>query len=279
MANHEREFEYTPRDFVRVKDLLYRHAGIVLNDSKDSLVYSRLVRRLRALQVSRFADYLDDLHPDSPEWQNFLNALTTNLTAFFRENHHFEVLAGLLKQHPVGQTFRIWCCAASTGEEPYSLAMTAVETLQRHDPPVSIIATDIDTQVLQTARAGVYAQDRVRDLSLTQLRQFFLKGTGKNEGKVQVKPYIKKLIQFQTLNLLAKDWSISGQFDAIFCRNVLIYFDKPTQKTVVERFAPHLKVDGHLFVGHSENLTPITRLFSPCGRTVYTLANSPVEKH
>ncbi len=268
-VNVDREFTYTVNDFSRARDLLYQHAGIRLTDSKDSLVYSRLARRLRALGLTDFSDYLSRVSPDSEEWEHFLNALTTNLTSFFRENHHFEYLLSLISQHSSKEPFRIWCAASSTGEEPYSIAMTLVEAFGRYDPPASIIATDIDTNVLRIAREGIYRADRIEKMSDDRMRRFFLKGKGRQLGQVRVRPELQKLIDFRPLNLLSPDWPLSGHFDAIFCRNVLIYFDRPTQKSIVNRFPSLLKPDGYLFIGHSENLSHVTSDFVLKGRTIY----------
>lgn len=268
-VNVDREFAYTVDDFSRVRDLLYKHAGIRLTDSKDSLVYSRLARRLRVLGLTDFSDYLSRVNPDSEEWEHFLNALTTNLTSFFRENHHFDYLSSLITHSHPKEPFRIWCAASSTGEEPYSIAMTLVEAFGRYDPPASIIATDIDTNVLRTARDGIYRADRIEKMSDDRMRRFFLKGKGHQAGKVRVRPELQKLIDFRPLNLLSPDWPLSGAFDAIFCRNVLIYFDRPTQKAIVNRFPALLKPNGFLFIGHSENLSHVTNNFVLKGRTIY----------
>jgi len=268
-----REFEFTERDFERVRQMIHRRAGIALAASKRELVYSRVARRLRALGLRRFSDYLERLEDDdSPEWEAFTNALTTNLTSFFREPHHFPVLAAHLGRAgtPLPQT--LWCCAASTGEEPWSIAITAVEAFGRFDAPVRILASDLDTQVLEQAERGVYALERVERLGAERLRRFFLRGRGPQAGRVRVRDELRRLVVFRRINLLDADWALRGPLDAIFCRNVMIYFDRPTQRRVLERFAPLLRADGLLFVGHSEVLTHAADLYRPCGRTVYRLA-------
>ncbi|OYZ69101.1 MAG: chemotaxis protein CheR, partial [Methylophilaceae bacterium 17-43-7] len=221
----DREFEFTSHDFERVRKLIYQHAGISLSDAKTDMVYSRIGRRLRAVGQDSFKQYLDDLEhqQNAEEWEAFTNALTTNLTSFFREEHHFPILADHLVK--LQKPIRIWCSAASTGEEPYTIAMTACEAFGTLKPPVEIYATDIDTNVLATASKGVYPYERVSKLSEKRRREFFQKGTGQNEGSVRVRNELRSLITFSQLNLLDDQWPIKEPFDAIFCRNVMIYFD------------------------------------------------------
>lgn len=272
------EFPFTEADFEQVRKLIYGRAGIALADSKKQMVYSRLARRVRGLHKPSFGAYLEWLtqHPNDPEWEAFTNALTTNLTSFFRENHHFDIL----KTHVGGLArdalpVNIWCAAASTGEEPYSLAMSMAEHFNTLTPPVRIIASDLDTQVLATGSAGVYADDRLEKVSEDQLRRFFIKGTGAQAGTQRVRQELQSLILFRQINLLDVNWSIRSPLDAIFCRNVMIYFDKPTQRRILERFAPLLRPNGLLFVGHSEHLGHVADLFAPCGKTVYRLKGKP----
>lgn len=269
----QREFQFTQEDFDRVRKLIYDHAGISLAPIKRDMVYSRLARRLRALGMTTFGQYLGHLEKgDAKEWETFVNSLTTNLTSFFRENHHFPILAQYLaglKQRPV----RIWCSAASTGEEPYSLAITACEAFGTVTPPVSILATDIDTNVLATGERGVYPEERVEKLDPERLRRFFLRGSGKQEGYVKVRPELQKLITFSRLNLLDARWPINGPFDAMFCRNVMIYFDKETQYQILKKFVPLLREDGLFFAGHSESFLHAADLVRSLGRTVYERAD------
>ncbi|HEX8788063.1 MAG TPA: CheR family methyltransferase [Telluria sp.] len=272
-----KEFDFTRSDFERVRALIYRQAGISLADSKQEMVYSRLARRLRATGLASFATYLDDLEagrlPD--EWESFTNALTTNLTSFFREAHHFPLLAehALKARGRQGGQLTVWCSASSTGEEPYSIAMTLCEAFNTLTPPVSIVATDIDTNVLATASAGVYPIERVDKLEPERLRRFFLKGKGAQEGLVRVRPELRQLISFRQLNLLADGWDLKGQFDAIFCRNVMIYFDKATQRKILARFVPLMKPDALLFAGHSENFLYVSDALRLRGKTVYELSH------
>lgn len=267
-----REFSYSKQDFERVRRLIYNRAGISLAPSKEDMVYGRLVRRLRQHGLSSFHQYLDLLErSDDAEWQAFTNALTTNLTAFFREPHHFDALRQLFSQLN-RSPLRLWSAASSTGEEPYSMAMTAVEHFGSMDAPVKILATDIDTQVLDTARQGVYPLERVEKLPPERLRRFFQRGTGQNEGYCRVVEGLRRMVEFRPLNLLDPQWDVRGPFDAIFCRNVMIYFDKATQYRILSRVMPLLADDGLFFAGHSESFFHATDLLQPCGRTVYRKA-------
>lgn len=268
-----REFEFTARDFERVRKMIYEHAGISLNESKQELVYSRLSRRLRATGLSTFGEYLRLLESNNEdEWEAFTNSLTTNLTAFFREPHHFPLLAEHLRARKAkGGQIMLWCSAASTGEEPYSMAITAAETFGTLSPPVSIIASDLDTHVLEKARQGVYLEDRISKMNPDLVRKYFLRGSGKNEGYVRVREELRKLITFRQINLLHKEWPLRPPLDAIFCRNVMIYFDKPTQLEILKKFVPLLRSDGLLFAGHSESFHHADEYFKLRGKTVYEL--------
>lgn len=275
----DREFAFTVADFQQIRRMLYDHAGINLNDGKKDMVYSRLARRLRANRLHTFQEYLQLLEgDDETEWEAFINSLTTNLTSFFREPHHFPILTEFLRSRPNQRSFRIWCCAASTGEEPYTLAMTAVNTFGTFTPPVEIIATDIDTQVLAKAEAGIYAMERLSKLPQDVVKRFFLKGTGEREGYAKVRKELRRLISYQQLNLLDPRWPLQGTFDAIFCRNVMIYFDKGTQYKILQRFVPLLEPHGLLFVGHSESLHHAAEFFRLRKQTVYELASARVGK-
>jgi chemotaxis protein methyltransferase CheR len=271
-----REFVFTGADFQRIAKLIYEHAGISLAPTKQEMVYSRLARRLRVRGVSTFSEYIALLETRAgAEWQAFVNALTTNLTSFFREPHHFTELIRFLEQRKRSQQqASIWCCAASTGEEPYSLAMTAVDVFGSFTPRVTIVATDLDTNALEKAEAGIYAEERVAKLRPDQLHRFFLKGTGARAGSVRVRKELRDLVTFRQLNLLDTQWPVRGPFDAIFCRNVMIYFDKPTQRNVLEKLAPLLASDGLLFAGHSESFLHSADLFRLRGNTVYELAQA-----
>ena len=268
----DREFVFNPEDFERIRLLIRSRVGIALSDKKRDLVYSRIARRLRILGLRNFSDYLDYLAQEQSEMQDFINALTTNLTSFFREAHHFDFLADQMRQtDALGRTgrFTLWSSACSTGEEAYSIAMTAIETFGSWTPPVKILATDVDTQVLAQAQQGIYGLERIEKLDTQRLKAFFLKGKGDRQGSVKVRPEVQALVSFQPLNLLAPSWHLRGPFDAIFCRNVMIYFDKPTQYSVLEKFHPLLNESGLLYAGHSESFQHAANLFKSKGKTIY----------
>ncbi|OCA54126.1 protein-glutamate O-methyltransferase CheR [Photorhabdus namnaonensis] len=264
---------YTMSDahFERICQLIYQRAGIVLAAHKREMVYNRLIRRLRTLGIRDFGQYLfileNDINSESEEWQEFINALTTNLTAFFREAHHFPLLAKHASKK--SGSYRVWSAAASTGEEPYSIAMTLSDVLGERFHQVKIIASDIDTHVLEKARKGVYRLDELRQLTDQQRKRYFFKGVGSYEGYARVRPQLADMVTFQRLNLLDPNWPFEEKFDAIFCRNVMIYFDKKTQERILRHFVALLKPDGLLFAGHSENVTQISREFYLQGQTVY----------
>ncbi|PHM73746.1 protein-glutamate O-methyltransferase CheR [Xenorhabdus kozodoii] len=261
--------------FERICQFIYQQAGIVLAKNKREMVYNRLVRRLRVLGLDDFGQYLSILEQDShsKEWEAFINALTTNLTAFFRESHHFPILAAHASKKN-GGTYRVWSAAASTGEEPYSIAMTLCDALGHRSNRIKIIGSDIDTSVLEKARRGVYRLEELQYLSESQKKKYFFKGVGRFEGYARVRPLLTELVSFQHLNLLDSDWALEGKFDAIFCRNVMIYFDKKTQERILRRFVSFLKPDGLLFAGHSENVTQISREFYLQGQTVYGVSRA-----
>ena len=268
-----REFDFTNRDFEQIRKLIYDHAGINLSENKQDLVYSRLARRLRAKGLKHFSDYIALIESkNSDEWESFVNALTTNLTSFFREAHHFPVLAehvrGLKRLRPIN----IWCNAASTGEEPYTIAMTMMDLFDSLTPPVRIIATDIDTNALHKASNGIYSLEQAQKLPKDILERFFLKGRAEKAGQVKVRKELCDLITFSQLNLQETVWPIKGPFDAIFCRNVMIYFDKPTQNKILQRFVPLMQKDALLFAGHSESLQGVNDMYKLRGKTVYSLS-------
>lgn len=271
----EREFTYSDADFERVKAIIYRKAGINLAESKKQLVYSRLARRLRALNLVDFPSYLRYLEHTPEEQEEFVNALTTNLTSFFRESHHFDILSDfVVNRKNASRKLRIWCAASSTGEEPYSIAITLAEAFGRYDPPVEIIASDIDSNVLSEATLGVYPLNRIESLSLDQKKQFFQRGKGANAGNVRVVESLRKLIEFKKINLLDSNWHLQGQFDVIFCRNVMIYFDKSTQIKLLERMVRLLSRDGIYIAGHSESFSQAGHLVKLIGKTTYQLSES-----
>lgn len=265
----DREFVWTSADFDRVQAMIYKRAGISLHDGKHAMVYSRLSRRLRDTGHRSFRDYLTWVEStDGPEWQEFVNALTTNLTSFFREQHHFEIFENYLKSKPAGTPWRVWCSAASTGEEPYSIVMAAMEALGVR-ANFSLTASDIDSKVLATAARGVYRLDGMKGIDSGRMQRFFLRGSGSNDGMAKVKPELSQFIEFLIVNLIHDDWPFKEPFDAVFCRNVMIYFDAPTQRKVLERIHRVMKPGALLFVGHAENFSDSRDLFVLKGKTVY----------
>ncbi|HZP13882.1 MAG TPA: CheR family methyltransferase [Nevskiaceae bacterium] len=272
-----REFAYTRRDFERVCALIRQRAGIALAPGKEDMVYGRLARRLRHHGLQSFADYLDLLaNAGEEEWTAFTNALTTNLTSFFREAHHFKVLKEHLQQCGDRRVL-LWCAASSTGEEPYSMAMTLCEHFGSLRPNAAILATDIDTNVLDVGARGVYPIERLEKMSDERKRKFFRRGRGAQEGYCKVIDELRSLITFRQLNLLDRHWGLRGPFDAIFCRNVMIYFDKPTQYQILQKMLPLLTQDGLFFAGHSESFFHATDLITSIGHTVYVRARRKVE--
>lgn len=274
----QREFEFTEKNFQDLREIIREHTGIYLTDAKRELIYSRLSRRLRKLKFNRFNQYLRLLKsPDDSEITEFINAITTNLTSFFREVHHFDYLAKnilpkILRRNHQSRRLRIWSAGCSTGEEPYSIAIVVKETLPQHESwDARILATDLDSYVVAHAQRGIYSQDCIKCLSRQRLHRWFRKGKGVNESKVRVVPELRDMITFRQLNLM-NEWPMRGAFDIIFCRNVVIYFDKQTQKVLFERYAKLLNHDGYLFVGHSESLFRVTDSFSLIGKTIYRRA-------
>lgn len=265
----------TDDEFGRVCRFIHKKSGIVLTMNKKNMVYNRLLKRLRDCNIDNFSDYLRMLErePLNAEWQAFINALTTNLTAFFREPHHFATLTDFLKSRR-NSNINIWCSASSTGEEPYSIAMTVSDVLGANAINAKVVASDIDTEVLEKAKQGIYRIEELKNLTALQRQRYFMKGVGEYEGFARVKPALSNMIEFRYLNLTEGDWQLQHRFDAIFCRNVMIYFDKEMQIKLLERFAPLLKPDGLLFIGHSENISQLTKQFVINGQTVYSLASA-----
>jgi len=262
-------------DFLR--QFVLEQCGISLGEHKRQLVQGRLQRRLRALRLRHFGAYCDLLRNDpQSELGELASAISTNVTAFFREVHHYELLENellpnwLSHKQRAGDRLRIWSAGCSTGEEPYALAMVLAEALERTGSTVDakILATDLSPQALATARKGVYPLDRIGGISPERCRRWMLRGSGEFEGLACVHPKLRELVTIQPLNLL-HDWPMTGPFDAIFCRNVVIYFDQPTKQRLFRRYAQLLPVGGHLFLGHSESLHGVNDDFELIGRTVY----------
>jgi chemotaxis protein methyltransferase CheR len=276
MLSTIKEFEFTERDFTCIRELVARYSGISLSDAKRDLVYGRLKPRLRSLSINTFSEYCEYLESgnDNGELTMFVNAITTNLTAFFREQHHFEYLSNsiipeLMAQKRPGKRFRIWSAGCSTGEEPYSIAITLQETIADIDNwDIKILATDIDSNVINKARQGVYPSDRVDKVDKHRLQKWFLKGKDDNNGMVCVRNNVKSLVTFQVLNLM-ESWPMKGEFDLIFCRNVVIYFNKDTQRQLFGRMAEITRPGGYLMIGHSESLHNVSDIYKPLGKTIY----------
>jgi len=265
------EIPLSEREFSRIKTRVYQVAGISLSDAKRTLVISRLSKIVRALGLPGFDAYVDFLErgASATDGQNFVNALTTNLTRFYREDHHFEHLrqyvGSLIEQKPRGMRLRIWSAACSTGQEPYTVGMdllAAFPELKRWD--FKILGTDIDTAVLAKAARGIYPESELSGLSPERAR--LLEKTG--SGEIQVPGAVRELVSFKPLNLITA-WPMKGPFDAIFCRNVAIYFDKPTQGQMFGRFASLLAPEAFLYIGHSENLGSGGEGFRLVGKTIY----------
>lgn len=261
--------------FLWVQKTIYDKAGISLSQKKKQMVQGRLSRRLRCLNLQTFEQYRDLLcsaqYPD--EFTEFINALTTNKTSFYREPHHFHYLQQrLLPQwFASSRPVTIWSSACSTGQEPYTIAMVIKayrQQIGRKGPEIRILATDLDTQVLDRAQTAVYELDSVSELGSNQLKNGFLRGVGDNHNKVRVQDEVRRLVQFQQMNLNSL-WKFAHQFDLIFCRNVMIYFDGPTQQRLLQRFHKQLKNDGTLILGHSETLGRCETDYRSLGKTIF----------
>ncbi|MCW8878780.1 MAG: protein-glutamate O-methyltransferase CheR [Kangiellaceae bacterium] len=267
----DKEFVFTQQNFEHVVALINRLSGISLSERKTDMVYSRLARRIRKLNAGDFDNYLDIVESDEEEKVNFINALTTNLTHFFREQHHFDYLRNqfipeLFRQNK--RRIRFWSAGCSTGEEPYTLAMVWHDIKNKPiDVDFKILATDLDTNVLDKCRKGIYTEEKLKPVEKEYLKWF--KQTGDcRQDEWQINPKLQDYIFFKQLNLM-NEWPMKGPLDLIICRNVLIYFDKPTQQSLVRRFNELLADDGCLILGHSENLSAEKGLFTAIGRTIY----------
>lgn len=269
-----REFEFSDRQFKRLREFVIEHTGIALTEAKKDMVYGRLSKRVRKQFDGSFEAFCNAVDDGNEQEQEFLiNAITTNLTAFFREKHHFDYLRqtlipSLLQRNSASRKIRIWSAGCSTGEEPYSIAMSLAGDRRLADWDVKILATDLDANVVAHAQEGIYSNERIKTLTDAEQSRWFHRGKGPNAGLVRVKPELKQLISFKRLNLL-HPWPMQGTFDLIFCRNVVIYFDKATQATLFDRYAEILKDEGHLFIGHSETLYKVCDRFESLGQTIY----------
>ena len=275
-SSWNREFTFTDKDFHILQKLVNEHTGISLSDAKRELVYSRLTRRLRKLNLKKFSTYCQMLQDgaNGDELIHFTNAITTNLTSFFREPHHFDFLKKNIFPQFKNDTsrhkrLRIWSAGCSTGEEPYSIAMSLKDALPSIENfNVKILATDLDSEVLDKAKTGIYFQEKLKSISASQNKKYFIKDEDRHSGLLRVNAQLKSIITFKQLNLM-HEWPMKGAFDAIFCRNVVIYFDKSTQRLLIDRYANLLKEGGYLFLGHSESLFKVTDRFKLVGQTIY----------
>ncbi len=267
-------FEVTDKAFQKFRDLLYQESGIKLSEHKKPLLVSRLSKRLRRLELRSFEDYYDYVlgkGADEGEFVQMLDLLSTNKTDFFREPAHFKFLAEhILPALEDDKKIRIWSSACSSGEEPYTIAMTLNDAISRPEEwDCKILASDLSTRVLEKAAKGIYAGDRVTGIDLKALRRHFLKGKGENSDKVKVKKHLSDMVVFRRINLMNEDYPIKTPLDLIFCRNVMIYFDQPTQERLVNNFYRYLKPNGFLFIGHSESLQWAESPFVQVGPTIY----------
>ncbi len=270
-ASETREFPFSAEHFRHISERIYKFSGIRLPEAKREMVYARLTRRLRALGIGSFDDYVRFLELEPAEWEHCTNALTTNVTSFYREEHHFRILAERARATArADEPFRVWSAGCSSGEEPYTIAMCLFEALPQRN--FEVLASDLDTQVLASAREGVYPLQSVLKLPEERQKRFFLRGTGRHEGQARVRREVAAHVEFLRVNLMDAQWPIAAGLDAIFCRNVMIYFDKPTQRRLVERYASLLRPTGLFFAGHAESLLDQGRYFQLKGQTVYQLA-------
>lgn len=273
-----KEFMLTKEDFSFLAKLVYQQTGIVLAEHKRDMVYSRLARRIRALNLFSFREYCDYVNAnlEGEELGQLVNAITTNLTSFFREKHHFEHLKTQVLEpfFKVGKEkkLRIWSAGCSQGSEPYSIAMVVADCMEKHKGfDVKILATDIDTNMLARGRSGSYRMEDLESIP-TQYRKYISVKKREGEEGILMAPKLREMITFNQLNLLAEPWPMKGQFDVIFCRNVVIYFDKPTQKILFNRYADQAKSQAWLYIGHSENLFNVCDRFKLQGKTIYRKA-------
>ena len=281
-SSYKKEYLFTDKDFAYLSKLAGEVAGISLSSGKRELIYGRLVKRLRALGLKDFKAYCallkegEEEDGDKQERTNFINSITTNVTSFFRENHHFEFMADTLLPELINKKskdsrprLRIWSAGCSSGREPYSIAMVLKEhipDIERWD--VKILATDLDSNILEVAKTAVYPKDHANEITLDRRKRWFKTGRGTNEKSIKVVDEIRNMVTYRKLNL-AEKWPMKGTFDIIFCRNVTIYFDRETRIELLDKFAEYLDDEGCLFVGHSESLFGLTERFNTVGRTIH----------
>jgi chemotaxis protein methyltransferase CheR len=265
------EFPFQNEHFEKLRGLVFEHTGITLGDEKKQLTYSRYSKRLRALGISDFNDYIDIIRSgDESEIPMFVSAITTNFTSFFRENHHFDFLVDEVSQlMKTKKPIRIWSAGCSSGEEPYSMAMSLLSAIPEVETAdLKILATDLDTEILTKADRGVYTDERFEGANKEIIKPWIKRGRAENAGLVLMHPTVRKLVTFRQLNLLGP-WPMKTPFDIIFCRNVVIYFSKDVQKTLFDRFSANQKKGAKLMIGHSENLAGVCDSYRLIGRTIY----------
>ena len=266
--------EMGDKEFSLLREVVFKESGINLTERKKALMHSRLMKRLRELNIDNYKMYYEYLNNNyQEEIINLINCITTNKTDFFREPKHFnflgEVAFPALEKRNKNKV-RIWSAGCSTGEEPYSIAITFAEYFKnKHMPDVKILATDIDTNVLEKAMSGIYKEENLEEVDNSILKRHFLTGRGENRGLFVIKESIKNMISFRRLNLLAEAYPMKGLFDIIFCRNVIIYFDKETKDEVINKFYNYLTDDGYFFAGHSESLSNYSGKYFLIGNTIY----------
>jgi chemotaxis protein methyltransferase CheR len=277
LLNNKKEFLFTDEDFNYLSQLAAQQAGINLTTDKRELVYGRVAKRLRLLKLDKFDDYCSLLKQNNnEECSHFINSITTNVTSFFRENHHYEYLADKVipeiireRSNTSRPRLRIWSAGCSTGEEPYSIAMVLRENITDIDRwDVKILATDLDSNVLNTAKEAIYPVSRAEQVSAERKKRWMLEGTGDKSSYIKIKNEIRDMVHFKQLNL-TETWPMHGTFDCVFFRNVAIYFKRPTQIDILNRFADRLEKNGTLFVGHSESLIGLSQRYSNAGQTIH----------
>ncbi len=270
------DYTISTEEFQRFRTLIYDESGISLGDPKRSLLASRLSKRLRDLGLETFSEYYENVmgEPTREEFTRMLDLISTNKTDFFREPKHFDFLRGqILSELESSRRIRIWSSACSSGEEPYTIAITLYEHVANPSQwDFKILASDLSTRVLAKAASGIYDEDRVRDVPPDVVKRHFLRGRGESVGQLKVKPHLAAMIRFRRLNLMDDYFPIKSPLDVIFCRNVMIYFDRLTQEKLVNKFHRYLKPGGYLFIGHSESLQWVAHPFKSLAPTIYQKA-------
>lgn len=263
-------YTISDKDFKKFSELVYDKTGINLSEAKKQLLQSRVNKILRKKNIATYSEYYDLVSKDQEELIHFIDAISTNVTSFFREEKHFQFMADVwareFLQDP--KDVSIWSAACSSGEEPYSIAIQLFELFNKSKTELSILASDISTRIIAQAQKAVYSIDKLKNTDLEIVKRYFLKGKNKAEGYVRVKDDIKRIVQFNRINLI-ENYNMKKEFDIIFCRNVMIYFDNPTRQKIVNRLYHNLKNNGYLFIGHSESLNGIQHSFRFVSPAIY----------